>query len=680
MIDLYPFLPGKLTQFKDGGLQLRRDPSAPTTRSVLILGTATDGPVLEPVASDGTGAAALFGRSVVNGRPNGATLPQAFEESQLLGCRDIRLMRISGASAAGQLTLPAINATTTVDYNQNVATKTGNLVVTMTTSGVNISEVTLYADGGIIPTSSYTVDSVDGEVTILANKVNVGAVISIRFTAAAVVVTETLDTTTGAAQVITLDYEPNVVGFVLYANNIALAGAAYDLVADELSVDADAAALGAVLTASYTYDSIENRIPVVKAESVFGGTVYNSVKLVVQALDPGPGVKLIIQKPLAKRLSYSETELSFSSVTFATLRELCDAVNAHPLNNVVRLEVSADDEYLASEDLDVHLGVDLAGGLDGTSLTRVQLYEALDTAYKMLENYNVDIIVPAGAMGDWTVPGTHNDMPFAYQLALSCAVISHRGTRTHGVIQTSSPTEPTLASVEAHVVSLEAKSMEFYMRDINGGILTDTDGSTIDLGVYLCVFAGPDQRITAPTRGSYFVNSAASIAGYFSTLPSGTGPMNKTVRAFTSLRYNFGLDQANRLSKKRFVTLKNKNVNFGRSTVVAIEDAPTAAKAGSDYSRFSTVQAVATIVNDVHDIGDPFIGQPASVNNRNAFAAALSKRFEDRIQAQVVQDVVFTLIATPADLALEQMTVELEILANRELRRINLIVGLKPGS
>lgn len=50
LLDQYPFLPGHLVEFKDGGLAIKDEPNAPTTESVLILGTANDGPVGTPVA------------------------------------------------------------------------------------------------------------------------------------------------------------------------------------------------------------------------------------------------------------------------------------------------------------------------------------------------------------------------------------------------------------------------------------------------------------------------------------------------------------------------------------------------------------------------------------------------------------------------------------------------------
>ena len=74
--NLYPNLPGHLVEFKDGGLQLTNtDNQDSNGKSLLILGTAFDGPINEPVKIDATTVSQLFGSEVNDkGYPNGATL------------------------------------------------------------------------------------------------------------------------------------------------------------------------------------------------------------------------------------------------------------------------------------------------------------------------------------------------------------------------------------------------------------------------------------------------------------------------------------------------------------------------------------------------------------------------------------------------------------------------------
>ena len=63
--NLYPNLPGHLVEFKDGGLQLTNDTSNNSSKkSLLILGTAFDGPINEPVKIDKDTVSQLFGSEV----------------------------------------------------------------------------------------------------------------------------------------------------------------------------------------------------------------------------------------------------------------------------------------------------------------------------------------------------------------------------------------------------------------------------------------------------------------------------------------------------------------------------------------------------------------------------------------------------------------------------------------
>ena len=99
--NLYPNLPGHLVEFKDGGLQLTSNDSEVTSgKSLLILGTAFDGPVNEPVKIDKTTVSQLFGSEVnENGYPNGATLTKYAKQAFKNGFTDVRCMRVTGSQA-----------------------------------------------------------------------------------------------------------------------------------------------------------------------------------------------------------------------------------------------------------------------------------------------------------------------------------------------------------------------------------------------------------------------------------------------------------------------------------------------------------------------------------------------------------------------------------------------------
>ena len=99
--NLYSNLPGHLVEFKDGGLQLTStNTNTSSTKSLLILGTAIDGPINEPVRIDATTVSQVFGKEVNDdGYPNGATLTKYAKQAFKNGFDDVRCMRVTGSQA-----------------------------------------------------------------------------------------------------------------------------------------------------------------------------------------------------------------------------------------------------------------------------------------------------------------------------------------------------------------------------------------------------------------------------------------------------------------------------------------------------------------------------------------------------------------------------------------------------
>jgi hypothetical protein len=104
--NLYSNLPGHLVEFKDGGLQLTSSATdTSSTKSLLILGTALDGPINEPVKIDATTVSQVFGKEVDEfGYPNGATLTKYAKQAFKNGFDDVRCMRVTGSQAFTTLT------------------------------------------------------------------------------------------------------------------------------------------------------------------------------------------------------------------------------------------------------------------------------------------------------------------------------------------------------------------------------------------------------------------------------------------------------------------------------------------------------------------------------------------------------------------------------------------------
>lgn len=180
--NIYPNLPGMLVEFKDGGSALRFDTSDVNTDSLLLLGTAVDGPVMEPVAVNIDTAEILFGSDTnSNNIPNGSTLIHAFRQAYDAGCRDIRLMRISGSTASVDLKTKAKSVTTSKRYDEeNISAITGNKETKFQLGETPIpGSVTVKVAAQSILQSLYDVKG--NVLTIKANCVDSGALVKVKY-------------------------------------------------------------------------------------------------------------------------------------------------------------------------------------------------------------------------------------------------------------------------------------------------------------------------------------------------------------------------------------------------------------------------------------------------------------------------------------------------------------------
>lgn len=854
MKDKYPNLPGHLTEFKDGGLQLIQEVNPPKTESILILGTAIDGPVMEPVRVDASTYEAVFGKATDDrGIPNGSTAALAFEEAYSAGCRDIRIMRISGTAATAIVKCEETTRITDKVFEGILGFAGGNAEVNSEAylSSKAQSIISVEADGAALQPSEYrfTVDkTVDGvltdgtelydetsveleevhydpltkrivvqcvediyahnddegdfkfeselpldditsepdttnytlvaqkeidwmykdytcgadayvpgtkessfvsttgkvvqgstailvpyitsQVAIRDNKVNAGALIKVTYMTAdgkKKVENSSKLTPTFVANGADLEFpllseegapiipeEGKVrlyIGgaeyseadttvedstkkvFVIEKGEYEFEGVAEGTVHAKAKIVLRAgkhATRGAKIETRFAYKYEERISPEIKLETAFAGNVYNETQYRVQKIAHVGGLVetvLEIAKPRNKRSQANETHLRYSSFDHPTLALLVRAIG-NDMKNAGFVKAYVNDAYAQIETSNLFAEPTLKnfdGGSNGIDLSKQDIFEKLSGkrdasgylveqgAYQLLENYTVDYVVPVGVCADDELVGKFDN--FAYELALYCAVASHRNHATIGVISTSSPMEPTLKAVEDHVKKLEAYPNLYFMRDAKGDIIRDSEGNGIDLGKYLNVIAGGDVIMNSYRLGQYAVNSAAAFAGYLSQLAINSAPTNKVVKYARGLRIKFSNHQLDRLTNKRYITYKYK----GDGQTVAIVDAMTASAPGSDYERTATMRAVRELANEIREVADPFLGEPNTVEQRNALSALLDKRLGQHKEAGTMKDYAFQLIATAYDELVGQATIELTIVPAQELRRITTVISLKPS-
>lgn len=713
--DLYPALPGHLVEFKDGGLALRNDQNLGTTESVLLLGTAVDGPINVPVAVDPTTVEKVFGKVVDKfGNPNGATLVQGFEECWNAGCRDIRLMRISGSIAQTTIKTAAKTDTILKPHKEDaLGLGTGNDQQTFTLSNKEDDTITgltvdaVYAGTKLLSSTEYTVNAINGTVTIKAGVCDAGANVTIQYhytigtTRYDVSENGTVDPVTGAftpwvttGSDIVLpfpaEYQPSSQAPVyLYAGGIGIDQSKFTVNFNAspvtVTIKADAVPLNVVVSASYSYEAQETYTPAITIKTHFGGSLYNnsSVKVedIINQLGNVVGKKIIITKPEEKRTSINEPPLVYDSIKFPTFGSLVNAINSNPNNGIFKAE--CDEKYInvLTSELLAQPDTKFTGGTDGLDLIKDELYEKLggkrdatgqvveNGAYQFLENYNVDIIVPLGVYADDELSGPFDN--FAYQLALACAMISHRNRTTIGVIATSQASDTSLAGIAAHVDKLLAYKNDYPMLDKYGYPLKDREGNEIDLGRFIQVVVGPAIMLQNTRLGTYYANSAAAYAGMLSELPVKSSPMNKKLKAAKGLKHTFSSAQRNALVQNRFVVYKYDS--YGN---VVVEDASTAARPTSDYYRVPAMRATKEAVNQVRIATEPFLGEPNDVVNRNAMSAAIAKRLDAMVARGDIQAYNFQIVITGQDKVLGNAKIELTIVPPFEIRKITTVVSL----
>ena len=715
-INMYPNLPGHLVEFKDGGMVLRNDPIPQETDSVLLLGTAIDGPVGEPVAIDMTTLESLYGKDVdAKGKSNGATLVKAAKALYDTGVRDIRCMRITGSSAEAILTKANTNISSSQAIEEYVGFGVGNseTQIELNFPGVVESSIKVYVNGVVLKSLNYSVETAEGlesvaktTITIKPSTCEANANIQVIYNYVqddAVLSSVESASTLGEAyltqkntQTAKLKYTPIDDSLRMYADGVEILKDAYVLNADDRTVTlkSEYYPLGSQLSAYYVY-SVSNEVtPTIVIQSKYGGELYNQCSVSVAKLmeeEVELGRVITLTKPSSKRSQASEAPLVYHSTDYPTFGELVQAINEDINNNVFLASTEFEDAETAELTLNVTesnvIGEYFTGGHDGITTNKVELYEALSGvrdsegyiltqgAYQLLENYVVDWVVPLGVYANDVLPGKYQN--FAYELALYCAIASHQNKTTLGVISTRPCENTSLKGISEYVSRTLAYENLYYMRDTEGNFILGSDGKPMDLGMYISVVAGPEVQFTSYTLGRHYIDPSIAYVGLNATIPVQQAPTNKVVQGANGVKFRLSNKQHNDLLGNRYVTLKVKNDNGLTSLgYVCATDGVTAASPSSDYTRISTSKIVRETVDHIREVSEPYIGNPNTVEQRNALSSALSKRLGQLQTNGTLNSYEFAVISTAQDQLLGQARIELSLQAPQELRRITTVVSL----
>lgn len=800
--NLYPNLPGHLVEFKDGGLQLTSSTETASGKSLLILGTAFDGPVNEPVQIDATTVSQLFGSEVnENGYPNGATLTKYAKQAFKNGFSDVRCMRVTGSQAYVEIPKTVTESTEKVDAAPISGTIQGNAAVsglqlthtpiigstlnvstgpdgsgtkvstgsyteyegtfdiaaniisknsplyatyqykdissaktkTVDFSGgaydtVIVTDITLYdatteeiyvtpkdalgnhidvtgkfpitdgikiafADGtALVEGTDYTIT--DGVLTwVEGGSIVDTSIVTIEYyTYTLATATDTLSLS-DVDQVITLPKTPVAGSVVLTINNVVVDATNYVVTGDMVSLTAGNFTINDIFTITYKYEEVITASESMTVRSIYGGSVYKEASVAITEITDesgNVGRKFTFTKPASKKYSNSDLPFYFTSFECPTVGMLKSALTNYALNNV--FEIVTEDEDISTADFPVFTGALSEGGDDGVVVTNNQMFEALSGkrdaegylveqgAYQILENYNVDYIYPAGVYADskQTVNPNSN---FHYELALLCAVLTYRTKMTHGFIDIKPNSNTTLVGVQKHVAQLLEYNNVHYMKDANGNDIVNKEGEKMDLGWYTSVVAGPDPVMISDTLGTYYGSAAIAYAALNASLRPESAPTNKSLPNVKGMKYKFSNKQMDELVGNRMVVFKLKNEGTATaSSTPYVVDGCTSGAPGSDYARLSTVKIVTDVVDQIREVADPFIGEPNTVEQRNALSALISKRLSYLMEQGEIQHYEFEINATIQQVVLGECSIALTLVCPMELRKITTVVALRAAA
>ena len=786
--NLYPNLPGHLVEFKDGGLQLTNDTSNNSSKkSLLILGTAFDGPINEPVKIDKDTVSQLFGSEVNDkGYPNGATLTKYAKQAFKNGFNDVRCMRVTGSLASVELKKNVVTSTEEVEARStgiiagnaeqefdtqvkadvfisatanavggtgsalSISTKTGsngnafvvvpanhvtknsqlnvnvdykkiNTATTVTqaiTSDATTSDpVTLTLQSGQtidVDSISVKIDSAPATKDTEYTVATAGDIVTITFNDS----DPTVQAAIAASDNVTVDYKystvantslsiqlvdtPQVITLpntpvtgsvsIATAGGAAVASSKFTVTGKDVSINAGALDINTEVIITYKYEVSETKADKMTIRSIYGGTIYNqaSVEITPMTNDDGEhGLKFKFTKPDSKLYSNADKPFFFTSFDCPTVGILKQALANYALNNV--FEIIADDEDIETKDFDLFSG-NLEGGEDGVVVTANQMFEALSGkrnqegylveqgAYQILENYNVDYIYPAGVYANMKqTVNPHSN--FHNELALVCAVLTYRTKMTHGFIDVKPNSNTTLVGIQQYVDKLLAYDNTHYMMDAEGNDIVDKEGNKMDIGWYTSVVVGPEPVMVSDTLGTYYGSPAIAYAALNASLKPQSAPTNKALPGVKGMKYKFSNKQMNDLIGNRMVVFKLKNEGTTTaSSVPYVVDGCTAGAEGCDYARLSTVKIVTDVVDQIREVADPFIGEPNTVEQRNALSALISKRLGNLLEQGEIQYYEFEINATIQQVVLGECSIALTLVCPMELRKITTVVALRAAA
>lgn len=334
-------------------------------------------------------------------------------------------------------------------------------------------------------------------------------------------------------------------------------------------------------------------------------------------------------------------------------------------------------------DADIYATSDVTIAGDGVDHNH-GAHNPFSRAFEAAESEQVDIIVPWGRGGhpsDWEQGATPSDVPFGFyadndpiagasmakRVADRCKEISSRTHPVFAVLGVKPYTDSSAANgamtatdLISHIAFNDLMDKNSTTRDLNGDFVGANN-------MYLSVVAAETRTVGYAEEWGY-ANTACLYAGAVSQLKSWSASTGKVIFNVSAIRYNPTRPQQETMISKGLVPV---SLDFNRTPVWI--DGLTFAKEGSDYVRHTTLRIVFDTINLVRNVAQGFIGEGATLQQRNALETAIAAALRSMQQAGAVLASDFTIQYVPSE---NKALVDISLTPAFEMRNIDISVAI----
>jgi hypothetical protein len=330
----------------------------------------------------------------------------------------------------------------------------------------------------------------------------------------------------------------------------------------------------------------------------------------------------------------------------------------------------------------------------GTTDVQLASDAILDPAFEAAEVARPDIIVPWGRGGhptDWESPATPNAKEIGFhadnttagsltgnlaqKVANKCQLLTDR-THPCFAVMGIKPWLGTEGATPAAtgIENITSTSMGTHVALAN---LTDHGATAFGMnGQYLTVIgaelnvSGYPQNATDRTKSGDFgySNGACLLAGHLSQLDPWRAITGKQIFNVTGMRYNPTRVQQQSMIDKGIVPI---TLDFNRVPIWV--DGLTFGKSTSDYTRLSTLRIAFTAIQGVRQVAQQFIGEAATLHNRNALDTAVTSMLRGMTQLGAITDSDFVITYIPRE---NKAIIDLVMRPVFELRNIEISIAV----